>query len=66
MGGLSSGSASIHLCAEAPIRFKLRVLHLHLWFHMKDRCVISCGLIQMIAVGGEYLLEVLDIHLDKI
>ena len=32
---------------------------------MKDRCVISSGLIQMTAVGGASLLVALAIHLDK-
>lgn len=34
-------------------------------FHMKVLCAICCGLILMIGVGGESLLEELDIHLDK-
>ena len=35
-------------------------------FHTKDQCVIYYGLIPMIDVGGEYLHEVLAIHLDRI
>ena len=35
-------------------------------FHTKDQCVICFGLIPMIDVGGEYLHEVLVIHLDRI
>jgi len=35
-------------------------------FHTKDLCVIYYGLILMIDVDGEYLHEVLVIHLDRI
>ena len=35
-------------------------------FHMKDQCVISCGLIRTTGVDGEYLLGVLDTHSDRI
>lgn len=35
-------------------------------FHMKDQCAISCGLILMTAVVGEYRHVVLVIHLDRI